>query len=150
MMQHFQHAIATARVGRVQRLLADAEALLAEAYRSRGDLKEARRHASLAVAETQASGARFPLPARFRVRAVAGPRTCCSVQRAQQPRYRMTKDPVGRCKGLTNEGRQRNPKILVPSEGCVDRAIGICRRVCTNCEHPRTLRQLENRELGPG
>ncbi|MGH8175825.1 MAG: hypothetical protein ACREV5_06145, partial [Steroidobacter sp.] len=66
-IEYLEQAMTTAKAGRIQRLLADAEAVLADAYRTRGDLKQAERHAMAAVKETQASGSRFTLPQRFRV-----------------------------------------------------------------------------------
>lgn len=64
---YLNRAVNTARAGSVQRLLADAESFLADAYRARGNLAEARRHAMSAVAETQAGGTIFSLPARLKV-----------------------------------------------------------------------------------
>lgn len=64
-LEHQQEAVRLARVGRVRRLLADAEHDLAEAYRRRGDLSRAERHARAAVTETQAAGNRFNLPRRL-------------------------------------------------------------------------------------
>ena len=72
-IQYLEQAITTAKAGGVQRLLADAESILADSYRARGDLERARRHALAAVAATQAAGSRFTLPARLRV-ARRGPR----------------------------------------------------------------------------
>jgi len=63
----YSQAVTTARAGHVQRLLADAEANLAEVYRIRGDLVQARRHAAAAVRETETSGSRFTLPVRLGV-----------------------------------------------------------------------------------
>lgn len=67
MIAHLEQAVATAKAGRVQRLLAEAESDLADAHRARGDLSQALRYASAAVADTTAAGSRFTLPGRLRV-----------------------------------------------------------------------------------
>jgi len=61
----YTKAATAARIGRVQRLLADAEANLADAYRALGDIVQARKHALAAVAETEGAGSRFTLPIRL-------------------------------------------------------------------------------------
>lgn len=66
-IDYLEQAMTTAKAGGIQRLRADTEALLADAYRTRGDLDRAERHALAAVRETQVSGSRFTLPQRFRV-----------------------------------------------------------------------------------
>ncbi len=55
-LAHLEQARTAAVRGRVDRLLADAEEGLAEAYRNRGELDVAARHAASAVAATIASG----------------------------------------------------------------------------------------------
>ena len=64
---HLEQAISIAKAGQVQRLLAEAESDLADAYRARGDLPQALRYATAAVADTTAAGSRFTLPGRMRV-----------------------------------------------------------------------------------
>ena len=64
---HLEKAISIAKAGQVQRLLAEAESDLADAYRARGDLTQALRYATAAVADTTAAGSRFTLPGRMRV-----------------------------------------------------------------------------------
>ena len=65
-IQYLEQAIATATAGGVQRLLADAESILADSYRRARGSGAGARHAMAAVAETQAAGSRFTLPARLR------------------------------------------------------------------------------------
>jgi CHAT domain-containing protein len=62
---HLQNAIALAKAGHVQRLLADAEEGLAQAYRARGDLARAHEYALAAVRDTELTGSRFTLPIRL-------------------------------------------------------------------------------------
>ncbi|MEQ1870910.1 MAG: CHAT domain-containing protein [Vicinamibacterales bacterium] len=64
-LRALEDARAAAAAGHVVRLLADAEAGLAEAYRQRGDLTAALRHATAAVQHTTAAGSRFTLPIRL-------------------------------------------------------------------------------------
>ena len=66
-LELYSQAASIARAGHVQRLLADAEQSLADAYRRAGNLVQAQRHASAAVRETEASGSRFTLPVRLGV-----------------------------------------------------------------------------------
>ena len=66
-MRISKQAISIAKAGQVQRLLAEAESDLADAYRARGDLPQALRYATAAVADTTAAGSRFTLPGRMRV-----------------------------------------------------------------------------------
>jgi tetratricopeptide (TPR) repeat protein len=65
-INYLEQAVGTAKAGQVQRLLAEAEAALADTYRSRGDSAQALRHATAAVASTTAAGSRFLLPDRLR------------------------------------------------------------------------------------
>jgi tetratricopeptide (TPR) repeat protein len=58
-VEYLTQAITHARAGNVRRVLADAEAGIAEVYRRRGDLRQARRHAVAAVEATKAAGSRF-------------------------------------------------------------------------------------------
>jgi tetratricopeptide (TPR) repeat protein len=65
-LEYLKQAATSARAGHVQRLLADTEEGLAEAYRARGDLVRARRdHALSAVNNTELAGSRFTLPIRL-------------------------------------------------------------------------------------
>lgn len=64
-IEHLEAARTTAESGQVQRLLAEAESSLAQAYRRQGDLVRAARRASSAVAHTRAAGSRFTLPIRI-------------------------------------------------------------------------------------
>ena len=64
-IEHLEAAWAAAEAGQVQRLLADAEASLAHAYRKQGDLVSAAHRASSAVLHTRAAGSRFTLPLRL-------------------------------------------------------------------------------------
>jgi CHAT domain-containing protein len=64
-IEHLEAARTAAESGQVQRLLADAEASLAQAYRKQGDLDRAAQRASSAVLHTRASGSRFTLPLRL-------------------------------------------------------------------------------------
>ena len=64
---YLEQAITRARAGQVQRVLGEAEASVAELYRSRGALSLARRHATAAVEATATAGARFTLPVRIGV-----------------------------------------------------------------------------------
>ena len=68
-LAYLEQARTAAATGQVQRLLADAEEGLAEAYRNRGDLNTAARHAAAAVAATTAAGSRFTLPIRIGIQA---------------------------------------------------------------------------------
>lgn len=68
-LAYLEKARTTAETGQVQRLLADAEEGLAEAYRARGDLTTAAAHAAAAVAATKATGSRFMLPIRIGIQA---------------------------------------------------------------------------------
>src|SRR5882672_1334574 len=68
-LAYLEQARTAAATGQVQRLLADAEEGLAEAYRNRGDLNTAARHAVAAVAATTAAGSRFTLPIRIGIQA---------------------------------------------------------------------------------
>jgi tetratricopeptide (TPR) repeat protein len=68
-LAYLEQARSAAATGQVERLLADAEEGLAEAYRDRGDLKAASRHAAAAVAATTAAGSRFTLPIRLGIQA---------------------------------------------------------------------------------
>jgi tetratricopeptide (TPR) repeat protein len=65
MIDLYTRAATAARAGHVQRLAADAEANLADVYRSRGELAQARKHALASIADTRASGSRFTLPIRL-------------------------------------------------------------------------------------
>jgi hypothetical protein len=62
---HLEHAIEIAKAGHVQRLLANGEEGLAEAYRTRGDLVRAHQYAVAAVRDTEFTGSRFTLPIRL-------------------------------------------------------------------------------------
>jgi CHAT domain-containing protein len=62
---YLERAAASAKAGNVQRLYADAEEGLAEAYRARRDLGRAITHALSAVRSTELTGARFTLPKRL-------------------------------------------------------------------------------------
>lgn len=64
-IEHLEAARATAESGQVQRLLAEAEASLAQAYRKQGHLVRAEQRATAAVLHTRASGSRFTLPLRL-------------------------------------------------------------------------------------
>lgn len=66
-VNYLEQAAASAKIGHVQRLLADAEAGLADAYRARGDLMRARNLALSAVKETELTGTTFTLPIRLGV-----------------------------------------------------------------------------------
>ena len=66
---HLQQAVGLAKAGHVQRLLADAEEGLAQAYRSRGDLVRAHENAFAAVRDTELTGSRFTLPIRLGIMA---------------------------------------------------------------------------------
>ena len=66
-LTYLEQAMQTARAGQVQRLLAEADSALADAYRARGNLTRALQHATAAVANTMAAGGRFLLPDRLRV-----------------------------------------------------------------------------------
>ena len=66
---YLEEAAQIARAGDVRRLLADVEADLADAYRARGDLDTAARHAQAAVDDTITAGSQFLLPDRLRVMA---------------------------------------------------------------------------------
>ncbi len=66
-LDYLERAATTARTGNVQRLLADAESAVAEAYRIQGDLPSAYRHSMAAVTATRLAGSRFMLPERLRV-----------------------------------------------------------------------------------
>ena len=68
-LAYLERARTAAVTGQVHRLLADAEEGLAEAYRNRGDLDTAARHAAAAVAATTAAGSRFTLPIRIGIQA---------------------------------------------------------------------------------
>ena len=68
-LAYLDQARTAAATGQVQRLLADAEEALAEAYRDLGDLNRAARHAGAAVAATMAAGSRFTLPMRLGIQA---------------------------------------------------------------------------------
>jgi CHAT domain-containing protein len=68
-LAYLERARTAAVTGQVHRLLADAEEALAEAYRNRGDLDTAARHAAAAVAATTAAGSRFTLPIRIGIQA---------------------------------------------------------------------------------
>src|SRR6202158_1634440 len=71
-LAYLEHARTAAAMGQVQRLLGDAGERLAEAYRNRGDLNTAARHAVAAVAATTAAGSRFTLPIRIGIQAEIG------------------------------------------------------------------------------
>ena len=62
---HLERAVALAKIGHVQRLLADGEEGLAQAYRARGDLIRAHQYATAAVRDTEFTGSRFTLPIRL-------------------------------------------------------------------------------------
>ncbi|HUK34404.1 MAG TPA: hypothetical protein VLV86_10855, partial [Vicinamibacterales bacterium] len=62
---YLQHAVEIAKAGHVQRLLANGEEGLAEAYRTRGDLVQAHQYAVAAVRDTEFTGSRFTLPIRL-------------------------------------------------------------------------------------
>jgi CHAT domain-containing protein/tetratricopeptide (TPR) repeat protein len=64
-IEHLEAARAAAETGQVQRLLAEAEARLAQAYQKQGDLVRAAQRASSAVVHTRAAGSRFTLPIRL-------------------------------------------------------------------------------------
>lgn len=64
-IDHLEAARAAAESGQVQRLLAEAESTLAQAYRRQGDLVRAAQRASSAVGHTRAAGSRFTLPIRL-------------------------------------------------------------------------------------
>ncbi|MGE3507257.1 MAG: CHAT domain-containing protein [Vicinamibacterales bacterium] len=64
-IEHLEAARAAAESGQVQRLLAEAESSLAQAYRRQGDLARAAQRASSAVVHTRAAGSRFTLPIRI-------------------------------------------------------------------------------------
>jgi len=64
-IEHLEAARAAAESGQVQRLLAEAESSLAQAYRRQGDLVRAAERASSAVVHTRAAGSRFTLPIRL-------------------------------------------------------------------------------------
>lgn len=66
-LDYQERAVELARLGHVRRLLGDAEHDLAQAYRDRGDLDRAEKHARAAVSDTQEAGNRFNLPGRLRV-----------------------------------------------------------------------------------
>ena len=63
---HLQQAVGAAKIGKVQRLLAEGETALAHTYRARGDLSQALQYATAAVASTTLAGSRFLLPDRLR------------------------------------------------------------------------------------
>ena len=114
----YSKAAAGARSGHVQRLLADAEANLADAYRTRGDLAQARKHALAAIADTEANGSRFTLP--IRVAGLADIYAAEGNVAAADRRYEQATDIV--------EGIM----VTVPSRDAQARLIAAC-------EQPRTV-----------
>ena len=66
-VSQLEHAVSIAKAGHVQRMLANAEEGLAEAYRARSDLVRAHEHALAAVRDTELTGSRFTLPIRLGV-----------------------------------------------------------------------------------
>lgn len=64
-IEHLEAARAAAESGQVQRLLAEAESSLAQAYRRQGDLVRAAQRASSSIVHTRAAGSRFTLPIRL-------------------------------------------------------------------------------------
>lgn len=64
-IEHLETARSLALEGQVIRLLPDAEASLAQAYRRAGDLPRAASRAASAVTHTRVAGARFMLPLRL-------------------------------------------------------------------------------------